>query len=389
MKYEDGPIVLVVHCVDTEGPIGGDVRRNPDGTKEFMDNWEDIKSSLSDITSSEYRNRNSDSFGGDLTFNWFIMDFMGFLTNPKNRISKYHDTYDNIKSLNTAVDSFHWHYHQPSRSGAGDQWSDDWDASNEHYNILGRRIIERNDFPEAFRAGGTIEDEKCSQWLEDHMMIDFSNRVSYRSEPTNNIFDFNWYGAPLNWVPYNPKKGELTSRGKMRRLIARSVDLRSRLHELQYNEVLDTFNQAKKNNRPIIFSYFSHDHRDMRDETSYAIELLNKASNETSIPFKWACAKGAVKECFGLPTRENKIGISVVDKTALITFRHKIFQKYPFVYTLDIDGNVTYHKLDIKIHPACPDYYQSCNFKVPSGTLKIGVACTDMSGDKCVKVVEL
>ena len=41
--------VLVVHCVDTEGPIGGDVRRKPDGSKEFMDSWKDIKKSLSEI----------------------------------------------------------------------------------------------------------------------------------------------------------------------------------------------------------------------------------------------------------------------------------------------------------------------------------------------------
>ena len=30
--------VLVVHCVDTEGPIGGNVRRRSDGSKEFMKN---------------------------------------------------------------------------------------------------------------------------------------------------------------------------------------------------------------------------------------------------------------------------------------------------------------------------------------------------------------
>ena len=306
-KRFDESVVLVVHCVDTEGPIGGDVRRNPDGTKEFFDNWQDIKDSLLEITNDKFRNNYQDSYNLPYKLNWFIMDFTGFSTNPKNRIQKYHDTYDNIKSLSTCSDSFHWHYHQPSTSGVGDQWSDDWYSSNEHYNILGKRIIERNDFPEAFRAGGTIEDEKCSQWLEDHIMIDFSNRVSYRSEPTNDIFDFSWFNAPMDWVPYNPKQGSFTSKGDMKRLIARSVDLRSRLHELQYEEVLGAFNQAKTTNTPVILSYFSHDHRDMRDETIYAIELLNKAAAETGVPFKWSCAKDAVKHCLGLETIENKI----------------------------------------------------------------------------------
>ena len=32
--------VLVVHCVDTEGPLGGDARRLPDGSPEFFDGWD-------------------------------------------------------------------------------------------------------------------------------------------------------------------------------------------------------------------------------------------------------------------------------------------------------------------------------------------------------------
>ena len=32
--------VLVVHCVDAEGPLGGNARRLPDGSPEFMDSWD-------------------------------------------------------------------------------------------------------------------------------------------------------------------------------------------------------------------------------------------------------------------------------------------------------------------------------------------------------------
>ena len=96
--------VLVVHCIDTEGPIGGDVRRRPDGSKEFMDNWTDIKDSLQEITCPEFRQKYNDSSGNPYVYNWFIMDFMGFKTNPKNRVQEFHDTYDNIKSLNTSHD---------------------------------------------------------------------------------------------------------------------------------------------------------------------------------------------------------------------------------------------------------------------------------------------
>ena len=58
--------VLVVHCIDTEGPIGGDVRRRPDGSKEFMDNWADIKNSLQEITCPEFRQKYNDSSGNPI-----------------------------------------------------------------------------------------------------------------------------------------------------------------------------------------------------------------------------------------------------------------------------------------------------------------------------------
>ena len=132
-KIECEPIVLVVHCVDKEGPIRFYFRRNPDGTKEFYDSWDDIKRSLDKITTNDYREESCDSYGNPFMLNWFIMDFTGFTTNPKNRIQEYNDTYDNIKAINTSIDSFHWHYHQPPKSGIGDQWSDDWENSNEHY----------------------------------------------------------------------------------------------------------------------------------------------------------------------------------------------------------------------------------------------------------------
>ena len=389
-KDEDTPSVLVVHCVDTEGPIGGDVRRNPDGSPEFMDNWVDIKDSLKEITSNKFRVESCDSFKKAYMLNWFIMDFTGFSTNPKNRINEYNDTYDNIKSLNTSLDSFHWHYHQPPMGGQGDQWSEDWDSSTEHYNILGHRLLNREDFPEAFRAGGTIEDNKCSHWLEDHFMIDYSNRVSYKSYHTDNIFDFNWHGAPDTWLPYQPNKDNFLKPGAMKRFIARSVDLKSRFHLLEEWEVAQAFNEVKSSKKPVILSYFSHDHRDMRAETKYAIDMIKRQSRITGVPFKWCDAKDAVKISMGIKTVENVIGTERTDPdTLMIHFRHEIYQKHPFVYTQDEAGKITYHKLDLEWIPNCPYYLQRCFLELSPEIKKIGIACTSLSGDKAIKVLTL
>lgn len=383
-------MVLVVHCVDTEGPIGGDVRRNPDGSPEFLDNWEAIKSSLDEITNDGFRMMSADSFGRPFMLNWFIMDFMGFKTNPKKRIAAYHDTYDNIKSLNTHRDAFHWHYHQPPKSGAGDQWSDNWNNSNEHYNILGRRLLERNDFPEAFRAGGTIEDNNASLWLEDNLMIDFSNRVSHASYDTPNIFDFNWYSAPQEWGSYHPNKKNFIKRGKMRRFITRCVDLKSRFHLLEEWEVAQAFSEAKNQSKPIILSYFSHDHRDMRAETNYAIDIVKRQSRLAGVPFAWCDAKEAIKITNDLKTVTNAIGLERVSENRLmIHFRTEIYQKHPFVFTKDKSDNVTYHRLDLEHIPNCPYYLKRCFLDTTPDMVSLGVACTSMSGDKKTMVIDL
>ena len=382
------PIVLVVHCVDTEGPIGGNVRRNADGTAEFMSEWKEIKRTLHDITNEDFRQKNKDSTGESYKYNWFIMDFTGFRTNPKERIQEYNNTYDNIKSLNTSIDSFHWHYHHPPSSGVGDQWSDDWNSSQEYINILGNRIMHRQDFPEVFRAGGTIEDNKCSLWLEDNLMIDYSNRVSHRSQPTDNIFDFNWHSAPPHWGYYRPSKDNFLDIGKMRRYVVRCVDLRSRLHELQQWQCDEAFAYAKYAQKPIILSYFSHDHRDMRDETNYAISLINKSYKKYGIDFKYCDAKEALQVAANIKSREVEIEFKRVEDKLEIFFTDYIYQKNPFVYTLDKNDNLSYHKLEVEPLIGCK-YVSRCILPIYENIRKVGVACTSTAGDKTVKVIEL
>ena len=377
--------VLVVHCIDTEGPIGGDVRRHPDGSKEFMDNWADIKASLHELTCDEFRNKNTDSSGNPYVYNWFIMDFMGFKTNPKNRIQKFHDTYDNIKSLNTSYDFFHWHYHQPPKSGIGDQWSDDWENSDIHYEILGRRALERNDFPEVFRAGGTIEDNNCSHWLEKNFMLDFSNRISHRSTSTTNIFDFNWYGAPSHWGYYHPHVDELTQPGNMKRMIARSVDLESRLHRLEQWQVDEAFSYAKSFDKPVLLSYFSHDHRDMRAETHRVIEMIEKSSQKFNIPFSYCDAKSALQDVAQITSEKIEVDCELDPWKAIFRFSSRPYQQTLFVFTLTNTGSFQYIPGDIKQEGE----NFTCKIVIEENTAKIAVAGHSQSGDKFVKVIEL
>lgn len=375
-----GAQVLVVHCVDTEGPIGGNVRRRPDGSAEFMDNWKDIGRSIRRITSKAFRQQLADSAGNPYVYNWFIMDFTGFKTNPKNRIAHYNDTYDHFRALPTKPDGLYWHYHHPPATGEGDQWSDSWNSSQEYMNILLHRLLEREEWPEAFRAGGTIEDEAASLWLEQHMMVDYSNRVSDQAKPTNNIFDFNWHSAPDQWGYYHPSHGNVLKQGTMRRLILRSVDLWSRLHVLTIDEVRQAFFQAQQTNKPVVLSYFSHDHREMYEETLYAGALIKQVSKETGIPWKTVQALPAAQTAAGIKPVFIKVKSRRKVNVLQFTLSKPSYQPEPWVGAQLKDKSLMW--LPVKKKSATV-----FEVVVDMPVKKIVIAGTSLSGNKFVHVV--
>jgi hypothetical protein len=333
--------LLVVHAVDTEGPLGGDARRLPDGSPEFFDTWDDILGSLAELTDPGWRADHPDSYGGPWTFNWFVMDFTGFRTNPKRRFAEYHDTWDRIHTLPVEADGLYWHYHVPPASGAGDQWSETWLSSNECNVVLARRLLERGSFPAAFRAGGTIEDAAASRWLEHAIPIDFSNRVSERSHPDGDLFHFNWYGAPELWGSYHPSPADVMRPGTMRRFVYRSLDLRSRYNELTLGHVEAAMTEVRETGGSRVLSFFSHDNRDMRPETNHASELLRRASEQTGVPWRSCTAVEAHRRYHGLASRPIELRASVDAGGVLFEADGEPFQPVPFVAAELADGRFT------------------------------------------------
>jgi len=323
--------VLVVHCVDTEGPLGGDARRLPDGSPEFYDDWHDILGSLRELTERTFRTAHADSFGGPYRFNWFVMDFTGFRTNPKCRVAEYHDTWDRISGLPVSEDGLYWHYHVPPASGIGDEWSDSWLTSNECNTVLARRLLERGSFPAAFRAGGTIEDEAASRWLEHAIPIDFSNRVSERSKPGADLYHFNWYDAPRVWGSYHPAIGNPMREGSLRRFVYRSLDLRSRYNELTQEHVDACFGEVAATGGARVLSYFSHDNRDMRSETYHAVDLLRSAERSSGVPWRSCTAVEAHRRYHGLEETAVELEIERRDDLCSIRASAAPFQRVPLV----------------------------------------------------------
>lgn len=374
--------MLVVHCVDTEGPLGGDARRLPDGTPEFLDGWPEILASLGELTAPEFRDTHCDSFGGPYRFNWFIMDFTGFRTNPKCRVDRYHDTWDNISSLPVGPDGLYWHYHVPPASGAGDEWSETWLSSNECNVVLARRLLERSAFPAAFRAGGTIEDEPASRWLEQTVPIDFSNRVSERSAPGADLYHFDWNGAPARWGSYHPALGDPTQEGTLRRFVYRSIDLRSRYNELTQEHVDACFAGVASTGRPSVLSFFSHDNRDMRPETYHAHELLSRAAASTGVPWASCTAVEAHRRYHGLEPEPVELSLYEARDGFEIRASAEVFQAAPFVAAELEDGRF------MRLFPK-PTAGTRWTLPVDRRLMRrLGVAATSYAGDTSLAFLE-
>jgi hypothetical protein len=374
------PSVLVVHCVDTEGPLGGDARRQPDGSPEFFDNWDDILSSLADLTSERFRGEAADSFGRAYRFNWFVLDFTGFRTNPKNRVAEYHDTLDNIRSLPVGLDGVYLHHHVPPVSGVGDEWSESWLSSNEINIVVARRLLERGEFPAAFRAGGTIEDNAASHWLEHAIPIDFSNRVSERSEPGADLFHFNWHGAPAVWGSYHPALHDVMQAGSMRRFVYRSLDLRSRYNEITPDHVMGCFEEVSRTGSSAVLSYFSHDNRDMRSETADVIPMLRRASEATGIPWRSCTAVEAHREFHSLDEKPIDLQIEWSEGALEIGADAEPFQRTPFVGAHLVDGRF------VRLHASQAGVNRWRVSVAPDDALAVGAAVTSIAGVSTVAV---
>ena len=212
-------ILHIVHCVDTEGPLyesleatgeriynafglsydmtpkklkmlqqGKDI---PDELKNAVMNflgpdrlnynstWDEVDSMVEEIMSDSWRMKYADDFGNGYKFNWFILDHVGFEINPRRRSLGYNVIYDRyaekIKQFKLE-DKLYWHYHSTPFFYEANKTSNNFHFSNEHLQVLSRRVIDRLYFPSAYRPGCHTERPDSNLFLEQWVPIDYGNQ---------------------------------------------------------------------------------------------------------------------------------------------------------------------------------------------------------------------
>lgn len=383
--------VFIVFCVDTEGPYTDPSYYDP---KQLLSSWKDIdRIFLSKVFSEKFRYSYPDSHGNPFVMSWFILNWVGHRTYPVKHDVGYHKIYDHYikrwgKEIKKYKDEIGWHFHIPAPSGIGNEWGTDWLSTNLHTEILSRMLVDRNFFPNIFRAGGTIEDNIQSNWLENWIPFDYSNRndpgINWGKKEADGrkIKELlPWEKAPTKWQPYHPSERDLTRHGSMKRLITKSLDLKSGVHTMTKGKVLRIFRQVK--NEDIIFSVFDHDFRERESEISEFLSWITEASKKTSIKFVYAGAGKAMKLYYKWPTESTfKLTIKRANSSLIVKSNKELFNKQPFL-AIKFDAN---------------NYKWSSFFKIGEGTWiynllpkergkTIGIAAHDKYGNTFTKLL--
>jgi len=391
-------------CIDSEGPAN---------YSKFK-TWDKIHNQLEIINSEKFRKK----FKKPLVLNWFITDWTGWSKeNPYGRDLGFNKIYANIlkHKPNRFGDGVYWHYHHPFSDGSwrNGGWNSDWLNNNEYEKQLTFWLIERKDVPLFYRAGGTIETNEQSSWLEKFIPFDFSSRAkgpfwNYKFKLTlyylknkgivpgiTNFFKFllfnecksnplwNWNSAPDTWEPYNPSKKNYQLKGEMKRTIFRCLDIKSsstNISDIEIQKAIARVNAGKDT----IISVFSHDYYNLIEDMDYFFSKLNKQLiRYPNIDWGFSNCESAVRNVLNLKKIKPFLQSEIRKNKIELRFKES-FGDYPIVC---IKSGADYSKLDnykevkrgnIKIRT-----YETKNLKAD----KIGIALIDNSGNKLIKVI--
>ena len=303
----------------------------------YNKNLGELNSQNKIIFSKKFRKKFKDSFNKDWLINWNCVDHINYVSNPQKRLigtHKIYDYYNKLIKLNKSKDEIHFHFHPQSISNHANTTGNHYFShSNNIYQILSKRIIDRNWFPSSYRAGFHIENPDSNWFLEQFIPFDYSNQSTNQKNLNYGRFE-NWQSSTQNWTPYHPAHDDYRVKGNCRRFIARCLNIGTRISTLNNKEVEKAFVSKKKGVKTIL-AFTNHDFRSMFKDFDDVYRMLNDASKKYDLKFKFCGAREAFNNEFGKSKKRLKFNIKLKNNTLYIKSNKKIFGPQPFLAIKD------------------------------------------------------
>jgi hypothetical protein len=432
-------VVHIVHCIDTEGPLTETLRATferlhaayglsleptldnlkklqtkslPLGGVEsevaatvapqllnYNTTWADVDQMLHEIMSPQYRLAMRDSFGGGWIYNWHCVDHVGFVDNPRRRELGFHNIFDHYREICEASgspqDGIHFHHHPvpPSRRAHlnGNHY---FNHTPVVFEILARRIIDRQWFPCAYRPGFHIERPDSHWFLEQFIPFDFGNQAmaDAAAAPKDQTGGRggDWRRAPAHWQPYHPAHDDYQRQGECRRWIARCLNVGTRYRLLTTRDVEQAFSEAAEG-KPVVLAFTNHDHRDMRPDIAAVREIIAAvAARWPAVKFKFCEAREAMRRALELPAgTPPEFDVTFADGHLHVRAKRPIFGPQPFLAYKTADGRYFHDNFDFE-EPFREWRYSFDEQTVPVRALStIGLGACDAAGNASAVTIDV
>jgi len=442
--------VHIVHCIDTEGPLyeslpakferlrdlfgiegiaathanlrklkageiplsgkEKDVQRVLSGhLTNFNETWDQVDAMLERVMSSQFRRSRCDSFGGGWVYNWFCLDHVRFDYNPRRRDIGYHNIFDHYREVTgtdpQCPDSIQWHFHPMSTYRDAHRCATHYFRSPEVFEILSRRIIERQFFPSVFRAGFQVERPDSHWFLEQWIPFDISNMALDDNTELDRTIDFrngrsgDWRRAAADWSVYHPSHDDYQQPGNCRRLIARCLNVLNRLASIDQREMNKAFARAATGKDTLV-GFASHDFRDLGAEVDFVRDLVDTAKHAyPDVKVRFSDARSAFRAvAMSAESPQPALDLDLVFHPAadedvarieIIARRGTVFGPQPFLAIETRSRRFLHDNLDFDAQPGRWHYAFHGDTLPVADVARIGVAANDRFGNTCVRVLDL
>lgn len=387
------PRVLLLHAVDTEGPLFESAAETVarvnriaglelpvaaatlagllDGRihlgaaqgvvdnvlrySRFLGDWGAVRGMLARIMSPDYRRAHADSDGRPWVYNWHVMDHIGYEVNPRRRDIGYHNVFDMYRELiEGSEDELGFHFHPDHYYAHAHLCGTNYNTSRHLFEILARRLVDRSWFPRSYRAGFHTERPDSHLFLEQWIPHDFSNQAIAGDASTAGQLDLadhrfgDWSRAPTPWGYYHPQHDDYQRPGNCRRRIFRCLNIGTRHRCITEQEVQRAFEQVREEGRDVVVAVTNHDFRDMAPDVEWLKQQFDAAAERTKIGWRSATIGDTYAPWSAAPPRSNcSLQRDGRLSRLAIEYSEAIFGPQPFLAVKLV--NERYHHVNLDI----------------------------------------